>query len=44
MQSWILLSSVGINTVDRDLNQNKTVVRLFVAANAELNKGTTILY
>ena len=35
--------SVGINTVDRDLNQNKTVVPLFGAANAAPNKGTTIL-
>ena len=40
--------SVGINTVDRDLNQNKSVVPLFGAANAAANagpnKGTTILY
>ena len=41
---WFLLFSVGINTVDRDLNQNKTVVPLFGAANAVPNKGTTILY
>ena len=34
----------GINTVDRDVNQNKTVVPLFGAANAAPNKGTTILY
>ena len=32
------------NTVDRDLNQSKTVVPLFGAANAALNKGTTIFY
>ena len=36
--------SVGIKTVDRDLNQDKTVVPLFGAANAAPNKGTTILY
>ena len=41
---WILLFSVGIYTVDRDLNLNKTVVPLFGAANAAPNKGTTILY
>ena len=41
---WILPITVGINTVDRDLNQNKTVVTLFGAANAAPNKGTTILY
>ena len=35
---------VGINTVDRDLNQNKTVVPLFGAANAAPNKGTIVLY
>ena len=40
----ILLFSVGINTVDIDLNQNKTAVPLFGAANATPNKGTTILY
>ena len=41
---WILLFSVGINIVDRDLNQNKTVVPLFGAANDAPNEGTTILY
>ena len=35
---------VGINTVDRHLNQNKTVVPLFGAANAAPNKGTAIVY
>ena len=40
---WILFS-VGLNTVDRDLNQYKIVVPLFGAANAAPNKGTTILY
>ena len=34
---------VGINTFVRDLNQNKTVVPVFGAANAAPNKGTTIL-
>ena len=33
---------VGINTVDRDLNQNKTVLPLFGAANAAPNECTTI--
>ena len=42
--TWILLFSVGINTVDRDLNQYKIVVPLFGAANAAPNKGTAILY
>ena len=41
---WILLFSVGLSTVDRDLNQYKIVVPLFGAANAAPNKGTTILY
>ena len=41
---WILLFSVGLNTVDRDLNQYKIVVPLFGAANAAPNKGTTISY
>ena len=41
---WFLLFSIGINTVDRDLNQNKNVVALFGAAFAAPNKGTTILY
>ena len=39
-----LLFYVGINTVDRDLNQNKAVVPLFGAANAAPNKSLTILY
>ena len=41
---WILLFSVGLSTVDRDLNQYKIVVPLFGAANAAPNKGTTISY
>ena len=40
----ILLFSEGLNSVDRDLNQNKVVVPLFGAANAAPNKGTAILY
>ena len=40
----ILLFSVAINTVDRGLNRNKTVVALFDAANAAPNKATTVLY
>ena len=35
--------SVGLSTVDRDLNQYKIVVPLFGAAKAAPNKGTTIL-
>ena len=42
--AWILLFSVGLNTVDRDLNQYKIVVPLFGVANAAPNKGTAILY
>ena len=34
--------SVGLSTVDRDLNQYKIVVPLFGAAYAALNIGTTI--
>ena len=41
---WSLLFSVGLNTVDRDLNQYKIAVPLFGAANAAIYKGTTILY
>ena len=41
---WILLCSVGLHTVDRDLNQHKIAVLLFGAANAAPNKGTAILY
>ena len=41
---WILLFSVGLNTVDRDLNQYKIVVPLFGAAYAAPNKSKTILY
>ena len=41
---WILLFSVGLNTVDSDLNQHNIAVPLFGAANAAPNKGTTILY
>ena len=40
----ILLFSVGLSTVDRDLNQNKIVMPLFGAAYAASNIGTTILY
>ena len=36
--------SVGLSTVDRDLNQYKIVVPLFGAAHAAPNIGTTILY
>ena len=41
---WILLFSVGLNSVDRDLNQYKIDVPLFSAAYAAPNIGTTILY
>ena len=41
---WILVFSVGLNTVDSDQNQYKIVVTLFGAANAAPNKGTTVLY
>ena len=40
----ILLFSVGLSTVDRELNQYKIGVPLFGAANAAPNIGTTILY
>ena len=40
----VLLFSVGINTVDRDLYLYKIVGPLFGAANAAPNKGTTNLY
>ena len=40
---WILLFSVGLNTVDLDQNLHKIVVPLFGAANAAPNKGTAIL-
>ena len=33
---------VGLNTVDRPLNQYRVAVPLFGAANAAPNKGTTI--
>ena len=36
--------SVGLSTVDRELNQYKSVVPLFGAAYAAPNKGTTILH
>ena len=36
--------SVGLSTVDRDLNQHKIVAPLFGAAYAAPNKGTAILY
>ena len=44
LNSILILFSEGINTVDRDLNKNKTVVPLFGAANAAPNKGTTTLF
>ena len=40
----MLLFSVELHTVDRDLDQYKIVVPLFGAANAAPNKGTTISY
>ena len=40
----ILLFSVGLSTVDRDLYQYKIVVSIFGAAYAALNIGTTIFY
>ena len=40
----ILLFSVGLSTVDRDLNQYKIVVPLFGAGYAAPNIGTTVLY
>ena len=40
----ILLFSVGLSSVDIDLNQCKIVVPLFGAAYAAPNIGTTILY
>ena len=36
--------SIGLSTVDRDLNQYKIVVPLFGAAYTAPNIGTTILY
>ena len=41
---WILLFSVGLNTVDRELKQYNIVVPLYGAAYAAPNIGTTILY
>ena len=41
---WIILLSVGLNTVDSNLNQYKIVVPLFGAAYAAPNIGTTILF
>ena len=43
-KSLNLLFSVGLSTVDRDLNQYKIVVLLFGAAHAAPNVGTTNLY
>ena len=40
----MLLFSVGLSTVDRDLNQYIIVVPLFGAAYAAPNIGTAILY
>ena len=42
--SQILLFYVGLNTVDRELNQYKSAVPLFGLACAAPNKGTTIWY
>ena len=39
-----LNSTVGLSTVDRELNQYEIVVPLFGAAYAASNIGTTILY
>ena len=39
-----IFSSVGLSTVDRDLNQYKISVSLFGAAYAAPNIDTTILY
>ena len=41
---WILLFSVWLITVDRNLNQYKIVVPLFGAAYAAPNIATTVLY
>ena len=41
---WILQFSVGLSTVDRDLNQYKIVVPLFGAVYAAPNIGTRISY
>ena len=41
---WILLFSLGLNTVDGDLNKYKIVVPLFGAAYAAPNIGSTVLY
>ena len=41
---WILLFSVELYPVDRDLNQYKIVVPWFGAANAAPNKDITISY
>ena len=41
---WILLFSVGLSTVDGELNQCIIVVPLFGAVYAAPNIGTTILY
>ena len=40
--SQILLFYVGLNTVDRELNQYKSAVPLFGLSCAAPNKGTTI--
>ena len=42
LNSFIFCKNYG-NTVVRDLNQNKTFVPLFGAANTAPNKGTTLL-
>ena len=41
--TWIVPFARGFNTVFEGLNQYKIVVPLFGAADAALNKGTTIL-
>ena len=43
-KSLIILFSVGLSTVDGDLNQYEIVVPLFGAAYAAPNIGTTISY
>ena len=41
---WILLFSVGLSTVDRDLNQYKIVVLLFGAAYAAPHRHNNLYY
>ena len=44
LKKSLFFFSVGLSTVDLDLNQYKITVPLFGAANAAPNKGTVILY